>query len=110
MSSGPEGDAHAVHRLIPLRSAEYFAARRELENAYLKALAKISKRQFLSDPTALGAGFLPVYERLIAEIAEVASVHGELETKIEQECEIVMRSASNRGEWGRVKEVSARGC
>jgi hypothetical protein len=77
-----------------------------LENSYLRSLQKIAKRSFLSDPSALGPNFLPVYERLIAEIGEMASIHGELEKKLEEECEIPMRSASNKGEWGRVKEVS----
>ena len=89
-------------------SADYFAARRELESSYLKSLQKIAKRSFLSDPSALGANFLPVYERLIGEIGELANIHGELERKLEVECETPMRSASNKGEWGRVKEVRSR--
>lgn len=87
-------------------SADYFAARRELEGAYLKALQKVAKRSFLSDPSALGSGFLPVYERLISEVGEVARVHGELERKLEQDCELPMRTAFSRGDWGRIKEVS----
>lgn len=87
-----------------LYSADYFAARRELEATYLKSLQKIAKRSFLSDPTALGANFLPVYERLIGEIGEVARIHGELEKKLEIECEMPMRNASAKGDWSRIKE------
>lgn len=94
--------------MLPVIRAEYFAARRELENSYLKALQKVAKRSFLSDPAALGPNFLPVYERLVAEIGELASIHGELERKLEVECETPMRSVSNKGEWGRVREVSAQ--
>lgn len=86
-----------------VRSADYFAARREVETAYLKALARIAKRPFLSDPSTLG-GFAPVYERLALELGELASVHGELEGRLE-EAEAVLRTASTRGEWSRVKEV-----
>lgn len=50
-------------RLLTDELADYFAARRELESTYLKALQKLAKRSFLSDPTALGPGFAPVYER-----------------------------------------------
>lgn len=88
----------------PTCSADYFAARRELESSYLKALSKIAKRSFLSDPSALGPNFSPVYERLVMEIGELASIHGELEKKLESECEVAMRSAPNRGEWGRIKD------
>ncbi|CAO1631969.1 unnamed protein product [Sympodiomycopsis kandeliae] len=91
-------------RIVVEELADYFAARRELESAYLKALQKISKRSFISDPSALGPGFVPVYERLIAEIGEVASIHGELERKIGSECENVMRNAPNSGEWARQRE------
>lgn len=91
-------------RIVVEELAEYFAARRELESAYLKALQKISRRTFLSDPSALGPSFVPVYERLIAEIGQVASIHGELESKIGQECEAAMRTAPNKGEWGRQKD------
>jgi hypothetical protein len=89
--------------------ADYFAARRDLENAYLKSLQKIAKRSFLSDPSALGANFLPVYERLVGEIGELASIHGELERKLEVECEVPMRNISSKGDWGRIKEVSSKG-
>ncbi|PWN45477.1 hypothetical protein IE81DRAFT_344781 [Ceraceosorus guamensis] len=82
--------------------ADYFAARREVEAAYLKALSRIAKRPFISDPTVLGA-FAPVYERLALELGELASVHGELEGRLE-EAEAVLRTASTRGEWSRVKE------
>ncbi|UZJ53032.1 hypothetical protein CBS101457_002352 [Exobasidium rhododendri] len=91
-------------RVLTDELADYFAARRELENNYLKSLQKLAKRSFLSDPSALGPNFLPVYERLVGEIGELAGVHGELERKLEVECEIPMRSASSKGEWGRVKE------
>lgn len=91
-------------RVVVEELAEYFAARRELESAYLKALQKISRRNFLSDPAALGPSFVPVYERLIAEIGQAASIHGELEKKIGQECEQAMRTAPNKGEWGRQRD------
>ncbi len=39
--------------------ADYFAARRELEETYLKQLQKISKRSFLSDPSSIPPGFAP---------------------------------------------------
>lgn len=93
-------------RILADELADYFAARRELETAYLKSLQKISKRNFLSDAGALGPAFAPVYERLIAEIGEVASVHGELERKIGDECELAMRNAPNKGEWARQRDVS----
>lgn len=88
----------------PQNRADYFAARRDLENNYLKSLQKIAKRSFLSDPSALGPNFLPVYERLVGEIGELASIHGELEKKLEVECELPMRNISTKGDWGRIKE------
>lgn len=50
-------------RILTEELADYFAARRDLEATYLKALQKMAKRSFLSDPQALGVGFAPVYER-----------------------------------------------
>ena len=93
-------------RIVTDELAEYFAARKELESAYLKSLQKISRRSFLSDASALGPGFAPVYERLITEIGELASVHGDLERKFAEECEATMRAAPNKGEWARQREVS----
>ncbi|EST05870.1 Muniscin C-terminal [Kalmanozyma brasiliensis GHG001] len=84
--------------------ADYFAARRELEEAYLKQLQKISKRTFLSDPSSIPPGYAPVYERLVQELAEVASAHGELEKRIAEDCEGPIRNASSKGEWGRIKD------
>ncbi|SPO32291.1 related to SYP1/YCR030C [Ustilago trichophora] len=84
--------------------ADYFAARRELEETYLKQLQKISKRNFLSDPSSIPPGYAPVYERLVQELAEVASAHGELERRIAEDCEGPIRNASSKGEWSRIKE------
>ncbi|GAC98692.1 hypothetical protein PHSY_006286 [Pseudozyma hubeiensis SY62] len=84
--------------------ADYFAARRELEETYLKQLQKISKRNFLSDPSSIPPGYAPVYERLVQELAEVASAHGELERRIADECEAPIRNASSKGEWSRIKD------
>jgi hypothetical protein len=90
-------------RILTDELADYFAARRDLESNYLKSLQKIAKRSFLSDPGALGNNFLPVYERLIAEIGELARIHGDLEKKLEVECELPMRNASSKGEWAQIK-------
>ena len=84
--------------------AEYFSSRRELEEAYLKQLQKIAKRTFLSDPSSIPPGFVPVFERLIQELAEVANIHSELEKRIADECEAVIRNASSSGEWLRLRE------
>lgn len=96
------------HPVLRLGRADYFSARRELEDSYLKALSKLSKRPFLTDASVLGPGFSMVYERLISELGETASVHSELEKKIADECEMPFRVMANKGEWGRVKEVSYR--
>lgn len=69
-------------------------------------MQKLSRRTFVSDPSTLGPGLLPLWERLNAELVEVGSVHTELERKIGEECEMVLRSAPERGEWGRIREVS----
>ncbi|SJX66119.1 related to SYP1/YCR030C [Sporisorium reilianum f. sp. reilianum] len=84
--------------------ADYFAARRELEETYLKQLQKIAKRNFLSDPSSIPPGYAPVYERLIQELAEVASAHAEFEKRIAQDCEEPIRNASSKAEWGRIKD------
>lgn len=84
--------------------ADYFAARRELEDTYLKQLQKISKRNFLSDPSSIPPGYAPVYERLVQELAEVASAHAEFEKRIAQDCEAPIRNASSQGEWSRIKD------
>ena len=84
--------------------ADYFAARRELEETYLKQLQKIAKRNFLSDPSSIPPGYAPVYERLVQELAEVASAHGELEKRIAEDCEAPVRNASSKGEWSRIKD------
>ncbi|KAN0065372.1 hypothetical protein ACQY0O_001208 [Thecaphora frezii] len=84
--------------------AEYFSARRELEETYLKQLQKIAKKNFLTDPTSISSGYLPIYERLIHELSEVADIHGELERRIAEECEAVLRNAASSGEWARLRE------
>lgn len=81
-----------------------------MESSYLKALQKLAKRTFLSDVSALGPNFSPVYERLISEIGETASIHGVLERKLGVECEQPMRGASSQGEWARIKEVRTIVC
>ncbi|KAJ1570500.1 hypothetical protein NDA11_000293 [Ustilago hordei] len=83
--------------------ADYFAARRELEETYLKQLQKVSKRSFLSDPSSIPPGYAPVYERLIQELAEVASAHGELEKRIAEDCETPLRNTTSKVEWDRLQ-------
>lgn len=106
----PRDSANAIQtrirkaKLFNEELAEYFAARRELEETYLKQLQKISKRSFLSDPSTIPPGYAPVYERLIQELAEVASAHGQLEKRIAQDCEAPLRNASIKVDWNRLKD------
>ncbi|KDN37659.1 hypothetical protein K437DRAFT_251770 [Tilletiaria anomala UBC 951] len=95
-------------RVLKDELADYFAARREVEEAYLKGLAKVAKRSFLSDPSCMPPSFAPIYERLVGEIAEVANVHGELERKIATECEEAVRSAHNKGAWAAIRDYDDR--
>lgn len=103
-------DERTLMLIIPSlpNSADYFQARRELEEAYLKALSRISKRSFLSDASSIPSSFAPVYERLVREIDEVARVHGDLEHAIANQCEDAVRQASNRGAWANVREYDDR--
>lgn len=85
------------------RSADYFAARREAEEAYVRSLQKLTKRSFLSDTTYLPVEYKPVYDRLVAELAEAAHAHTTLERRILRDCEEPLRAAPNHGEWAKIK-------
>ncbi|WFD29526.1 Suppressor of Profilin deletion [Malassezia sp. CBS 17886] len=83
--------------------ADYFAARREAEEAYVRSLQKLTKRSFLADATNLPVEFRPVYERLVSEIAEVAQAHTMMERRVLRDCEDPLRSSMSSGEWTRLK-------
>ncbi|KAJ1020047.1 hypothetical protein NDA16_004327 [Ustilago loliicola] len=106
----PQDSANAIQtrlrkaKLFNEELADYFVARRELEETYLKQLQKISKRSFLSDPSSIPPGYAPVYQRLVQELAEVASAHGEFEKRIAQDCEAPIRNATSKVDWNRLKD------
>ncbi len=87
-----------------LRS-DYFSARRELEEAYLRALSKLtqsssssSKNTFLTvlehEPDLVPQGFKPVYQRLLRELDEQGRIRGELSSAVARECEHALQQIS----------------
>ncbi|PKI82982.1 Suppressor of Profilin deletion [Malassezia vespertilionis] len=109
-SSDPHESLHKLQtrlknaRLFNEQLADYFAARREIEEAYVRQLQKLSKRSFLGDATYIPYEFKPVYERMILEIAEAAQMHTMLERRIFRDCEEPLRTAAQRGEWATFKQ------
>ncbi|WFC94251.1 hypothetical protein MBRA1_000878 [Malassezia brasiliensis] len=90
-------------RIFHEQIADYFSARREAEEAYVRQLQKITKRSFLSDTTYLPPEYRGVYDRLVSELAEVAQIHGQLERRIMRECEQPLRDAPSSGEWASLR-------
>ena len=58
------------------------AARREVEESYVRQLQRLTKRPAFSDPSCIPIEFRGVCERLVAEIAEVAHAHTALEQRM----------------------------
>ena len=86
--------------------ADYFSARREAEDAYVKQLLRISKRLAFPDAQYIPNGFSGVLERLMAEITEITEAHATLERSLQRDCEEPLRTAHGTGEWAALRDVN----
>ena len=84
--------------------AEYFSARREIEESYVRQLQKLTKRTFLSDGVSVPDEFRPVYDRLLAEVAESSQIHTEFERRIWRDSEEPLRVSTSAPEWAVVRK------
>ncbi|CDH56185.1 related to syp1 ycr030c [Lichtheimia corymbifera JMRC:FSU:9682] len=85
--------------------AEYFKERAHAEDLYAKTLAKISKKHFVSDPTALG-NMRPIWEMLQNELTEVYTIHAVMSMKIIEDVEASLRSSiQNNNEYNTIKTM-----
>ena len=90
-------------RMLNEQLANYFAARREVEESYVRQLQRLTKRPAFSDPSCIPIEFRGVCERLVAEIAEVAHAHTALEQRIARECEGPLHAAPTSGAWSELR-------
>ncbi|ORY98160.1 Muniscin C-terminal mu homology domain-domain-containing protein [Syncephalastrum racemosum] len=87
--------------------AEYFRERAHAEDLYAKSLAKISKKYFVSDKSALGQ-FLPIWEMLHKELNEVYTIHAVMSLKITEDVERPLRAAiPNDPDYNTIKNSDA---
>ncbi|KAG0168241.1 hypothetical protein DFQ30_005022 [Apophysomyces sp. BC1015] len=85
--------------------AEYFRERAHAEDVYAKSLAKLSKRHFISDKTALG-NLLPVWEMLYNEVTEISTIHSVMSFKIAEDIERPLRSSIQQDlNYGQIKSM-----
>ncbi|KAF7721186.1 hypothetical protein EC973_005133 [Apophysomyces ossiformis] len=85
--------------------AEYFRERAHAEDVYAKTLAKLSKRHFISDKSALG-NLLPVWEMLYNELTEVSTIHAVMSFKIAEEVERPLRTSIQQdSDYGQIKSM-----
>ncbi|KAG2228853.1 hypothetical protein INT48_001418 [Thamnidium elegans] len=71
--------------------AEYFRDRALIEDTYAKSIAKLTKKNYISNKTALGT-FLPLWELLQVELSRAVSIHTEFSTDITENIEHPLRS------------------
>lgn len=72
--------------------AEYFKDRAHIEDTYAKSIAKLSKKHYISNKSALGT-FLPIWEMLQMELSRLAAIHGEYSNSIIENVEQPLRSS-----------------
>ncbi|KAK4516802.1 uncharacterized protein ATC70_011781 [Mucor velutinosus] len=72
--------------------AEYFKDRAQIEDMYAKSIMKLQKKNYIVDKSALGT-FLPLWEMLQIELAQLASIHGEYSTVLTEQIEQPLRAA-----------------
>ncbi|EPB81479.1 hypothetical protein HMPREF1544_11798 [Mucor circinelloides 1006PhL] len=72
--------------------AEYFKDRAQIEDMYAKSIMKLQKKNYIANKPALGT-FLPLWEMLQIELAQLASIHGEYSTVLTEQIEQPLRAA-----------------
>ncbi|KAI9487268.1 MAG: Muniscin C-terminal mu homology domain-containing protein [Benjaminiella poitrasii] len=89
--------------------AEYFKDRAQVEDAYAKNIAKLSKKSYITNKLALGT-FLPLWEALQSELTQLASIHNEYSTTIIEQIEQPLKTSIldniNYAEIHEVKNIS----
>ncbi|KAG2224233.1 hypothetical protein INT45_000262 [Circinella minor] len=87
--------------------AEYFKDRAYIEDLYAKNLAKISKKHFVTDKSALGH-MQPIWEMLHNELTEIYTIHAVMSLKITEDVERPLRSSiQNDNEYHTIKSMDA---
>ncbi|KAE8226867.1 hypothetical protein CF319_g631 [Tilletia indica] len=96
---------------------DYFAARRDLEEQYLKNLAKLVTKRPLFEaadsPSAVAAGGVyatpsvqPLLDALLKELQSTAAIHTQLEEQINRQIETPLRALPNtHRDWSRIREL-----
>ncbi|KAL9539636.1 hypothetical protein MBANPS3_010152 [Mucor bainieri] len=72
--------------------AEYFKDRAQIEDMYAKSIMKLQKKNYIANKAALGT-FLPLWEMLQIELAQLASIHGEYAAVLTEQIEQPLRAA-----------------
>ncbi|GAN00718.1 hypothetical protein MAM1_0002c00140 [Mucor ambiguus] len=72
--------------------AEYFKDRAQIEDMYAKSIMKLQKKNYIANKSALGT-FLPLWEMLQIELAQLASIHGEYAAVLTEQIEQPLRAA-----------------
>lgn len=89
---------------------QYIHDRLEAEDAYIRSLDKISKRNPLlgtgQGETGNLGGLEKVRNRLENELEEIINIHRTFVGTVQEEVEMSLRMKSTTGEWKRVKDVS----
>lgn len=108
----PNGSAQLVQtrmknaRIFCDYLAEYFSARREAEDAYVKHLTRLARRFAPPDAAFVPTGFGDALDRLQAEITDAITAHSTLERRLQHDCEDPLRAAPTYGDWANLRSVS----
>ncbi|KAI8333103.1 hypothetical protein BC941DRAFT_435098 [Chlamydoabsidia padenii] len=71
--------------------ADYFKERAAVEDLYAKNLAKLNKKLFITDKSALG-GILPAWEKIQNELVDTSTIHATFALKMVNDIEKPLRS------------------
>ncbi|KAI8376630.1 Muniscin C-terminal mu homology domain-containing protein [Choanephora cucurbitarum] len=85
--------------------ADYFKERAQIEDTYAKSIAKLAKKNHISNKSALGT-FLPLWETLQAELDQLSTIHTEYASAIVETVENPLRAAlSANGSYAYVQSI-----
>lgn len=81
--------------------ADLMAARAHAEETYVKHLQKVAKR--VSEPNYMPVEFRPLYQRLLAEMEDVAQLHTTFQGHLQRASD-QLRQAHTQGEWAKLAQ------
>ncbi|KAI8383993.1 hypothetical protein BD560DRAFT_384530 [Blakeslea trispora] len=86
--------------------ADYFRERAQIEDTYAKNIAKLTRKNYISNKSTLGT-FLPLWEALQAELDELSTIHTEYASAIVETVENPLRATiSNNTDYTSIQSMN----